>query len=44
MQWVALGTKAGPPAAAEDTGPSYRHQNQVTQTGKVQFALGVTSV
>src|SRR5699024_3316762 len=21
-------------------GPSYRHQNQVTQTGKVQFALG----
>ena len=40
MQWVALGTKAGPPAAAEDTGPSYRHQNQVTQTGKVQFALG----
>ena len=40
MQWMVLNTKAGPPAAAKDTGPSYRHQNQVTQTGKVQFALG----
>ena len=40
MQWVALGTKAGPPAAAANTGLSYRHQDQVPQTGKMQLALG----
>src|SRR5699024_3113167 len=37
---VALDTKAGPPAAAADTGLSYRHQDQRSQFRKVQLALG----
>ena len=37
---MALDTKAGPPAAAADTGLSYRHQDQRSQFRKVQLALG----
>ena len=33
-------TKAGPPAAVEDTGSSYHQQDAVPQLGKIQLALG----